>query len=231
MRFSISALLALSGLCAGCMPVGSIVDLRRPEVVAWLRVRGPVNHKMGTSEYEAYRMAQAQRITSPPVLRAALRRPRIATLATLANERDPIKWLGDHVQVRTPAESEAIAVALRTKNAGEGAEIVNAIVDAFFSEYVRTERDARLSAYSELQGRYKEVVSLKREVHDEYLRLKRTSSANALHDEPVIQATRQHLEDLQKIADDISGQLESMAIELAMPDPVTLLEQARADAM
>ncbi len=149
------------------------------EAVAWLRVSAKAGMLGGAGrdggEYEAYRKTQVALIKSPFVLTSALRRPGIADLATLREEReDPVGWLTRSVQVTAPMESEVVQVRLRGEHAADIAKIVNAVTSAYLEDIVNKERAENLGRRDALEKKYKENMAEMREMRETFNTLART---------------------------------------------------------
>jgi succinoglycan biosynthesis transport protein ExoP len=131
------------------------------EAVAWLRVRSNPGTFSGAGErdYDQYRKTQLQLIKSPFVLNAALRRPGMASLVVLKDEKDPVAWLTRSVQVAAPAESEVVQIRLRGSNAREVTQIVNAVTQAYLNDVVNKEKTERLARRDMLERKYKENMA------------------------------------------------------------------------
>ncbi len=142
------------------------------EAVAWLRVRDKSGMFAGggrdNAEYEAYRKTQVALIKSPFVLQSALRQPRIANLATLADEEDPVGYLMRNIQVSAPMESEVVQVRLRGEDAREVMMIVNAVTTAFLNDVVNKEKTERIQRRDSLERKYKENMAEVRSSLDTY---------------------------------------------------------------
>ncbi len=143
------------------------------EAVAWLRVRdksGMYGSGIGrdNAEYEAYRKTQVQLIKSPLVLMAALRRPGINGLETLAGEQDKVGWLMRYVQVSAPMESEVLQVRMRGEDPKEITQIVNAVTNSYLNDVVNKEKAERLARRDTLEKKYKENMAEVRERLDTY---------------------------------------------------------------
>jgi len=133
------------------------------EAVAWLRVRDKSGMfdagSRDSAEYEAYRKTQVQLIKSPYVLTAALRRPGISSLSTLADEKDPVRWMERHIQVTAPMESEVVQVRLRGEDPRAVTQIVNAVTTAYLNDIVNKEKTERLARRDALERKYKENMA------------------------------------------------------------------------
>jgi len=137
---------------AGCAPGPG-----RHEAVAWLQVRSEPEEDAAAAE--AYRKKQIALLTSPFVVNAALRKPRIADLKTVRMHDDPATWLSGAIDVVSSDESEVIQVRLRGDDPIEIAMIVNAVTAAYLDDAVRKDRTERESRYDVLVTKFKEVMS------------------------------------------------------------------------
>jgi len=153
----------IAGLSLG-LAAAPLVWLLLPEgyeAVAWLRVRSnPATFSgVGDRDYDQYRKTQLQLIKSPFVLNSALRRPGMATLSVLKDEKDPVSWLARNLQVAAPAESEVVLVRLRGRSSSEVTQIVNAVTQAYLSDVVSKEKTERLARRDTLERKYKENMA------------------------------------------------------------------------
>jgi succinoglycan biosynthesis transport protein ExoP len=150
--------LALAGLLAA---MAWLLLPKGYEAVAWLRVRANPGTFSGASagDYEQYRKTQLQLIKSPFVLTAALRRPGIANLSMLVDEKDPVGWLTKNMQVSAPSEAEVVQVRLRGPDPREVTQIVNAVTQAYLTDVVSKEKTERLARRDMLEKKYKENMA------------------------------------------------------------------------
>jgi succinoglycan biosynthesis transport protein ExoP len=198
------------------------------EAVAWLRVRdktGGVFSGGGRdgAEYESYRKTQAQLIKSPFVLTSALRRPGIAELPTMLQEKeDQVGWLTRNVQVSAPMESEVIQVRMRGENASDVTQIVNAVAQAYLSDIVNKEKADRLERRDTIDRQYKDNMSEVRRRLEEYNNLARTLGT---HDSVEVATHRSLLLDHLGT---LRGQLTMMQRDLSAIDAELAVMDARA---
>jgi hypothetical protein len=104
------------------------------------------------------------------VLTAALRDPRAKNQPNVARadaRHNAIEWLGEAIRVECPDPRTGIlAVKLTSSDANEAAALVNAVVDAYMTEVVNCDRQARRERLSDLQATSAEKeneVRIKRE--------------------------------------------------------------------
>ena len=171
---------ALGTLLAGVAAVSVYLFMPRGyEAVAWLRVSAKAGMLGGagrdSGEYEAYRKTQVTLIKSPFVLTSAMRRPGIADLTTLREEKeDPVGWLTRSIQVTAPMESEVVQVRLRGEHAADIAKIVNAVTSSYLEDIVNKERAENLGRRDALEKKYKENMAEMREMRETFNTLART---------------------------------------------------------
>ena len=90
----------------------------------------PVNHPAN------WLPAQCERIKSRGILQAALERPGIAELPTLAAETDKVGYLKEHVSTELVKSHDVIRVRCTAPRAQDAAAIANAVVDAYVERQV-----------------------------------------------------------------------------------------------
>jgi capsular exopolysaccharide synthesis family protein len=194
------------------------------EAVAWLRVRDKTGMFTGggrdNAEYESYRKTQVQLIKSPFVLLSALRRPGIADLKTLQDEKkDQVGWLARSIQVSAPMESEVIQVKLRGESAAEVTQVVNAVTQAYLADVVDKEKGDRLERRDTIERQYKQNMAEVRRRRDEYNNLAKALGAN----DSIEVATQRsllldHLGTLRAQLTAMQGNLSVLDAELAVLD-------------
>lgn len=109
------------------------------------------------SDFETYRSTQQQLVTSRFVLAAALRNPEIAELPLVRQQRDPVAWLGQTLQVVATGRSEILPVQLTGEDPVAVAALVNAVVQAYLNEVVDVERNQRRQRLNELDRVYTDM--------------------------------------------------------------------------
>jgi succinoglycan biosynthesis transport protein ExoP len=122
-----------------------------------------------TSEYRpdanAFRQTQQALVKSRLVLNAALRQPKVADLATIRKEPDPIAWLEKELKVSYTSSPEILSVSLSGDPPDELKTIVDAVVTAYLQEIVNKEqikRQARLDQLEKISIKYQENLRQKR---------------------------------------------------------------------
>ena len=83
---------------------------------------------------------QAEIIRSTSVLSAALATPEVELLDTIRQAENPLGLLRKRLQVAVGESDDIINIALELEDPEDAATVVNAIVDAYISEYVETRR-------------------------------------------------------------------------------------------
>jgi polysaccharide biosynthesis transport protein len=108
------------------------------------------------AEYDIFKNTQMQLIQNRFVMSAALRKPEINRLPILKKQDDPVKWLMDNVSLSFPGKSEVMQISITTNNPKESADIVTAILNAYKTEVLDTERRQRAERKDELDKVYAE---------------------------------------------------------------------------
>ena len=126
------------------------------KVTAWLRVGdAPAalnNQFRNPAEYEAYRKTQAARIKSPLVLQNALRKlSEEPQLTVLREQKEPQRWLEDHLIVTAPLEQELIQISMADVDPQQAVKIVNAVRDSYMETVVDSEQKVNLQRFNLLQ--------------------------------------------------------------------------------
>ncbi len=117
------------------------------------------------SDFHSFRQTQIALIKSRLVLNAALRQPKVAELAAVRQEADPIGWLEKELKVSGAASPEILTVVMQGGDAAELKVIVDAVVAAYLQEIVNKEhgkRQARLDQLKEIAAKYDENLRRKR---------------------------------------------------------------------
>ena len=100
------------------------------------------------------------------MLGAAIKRPGIATLPSLAKEPDPITWLADNIAVKF--NGEIMTIGLEGDDPTEIIKLVNAVTDSYLYEVVNREHDQKLARFSQLKdlvADYREDLKRRREAN------------------------------------------------------------------
>jgi polysaccharide biosynthesis transport protein len=95
----------------------------------------------GRTEFSTYIKTNAQLIKQEFVLNSALNdtKYRISDLSTLKEQKDPIRYLDEKLQVNYSEGSEVVKISLEGDRPEEIRKIVDAVKDAFFREVVQKE--------------------------------------------------------------------------------------------
>src|SRR5262249_20730421 len=87
----------------------------------------------------SFQRMQAARAKSRLVLTAALKQPKVADLATIRNQVEPIEWLEKEVKADYSAGPDSLTIFMNGDNPEELKILVNAITDAYLNEVVYKE--------------------------------------------------------------------------------------------
>ncbi len=146
----------------------------KPEYVAsaYLRVASsqPIvmfNTKDASAQanYEVYKRTQKELIRNRFVLNSALRNPKVAQLAVIKRQVNPVDWLQDQIVVSYPGDAEILEISMRGEYPDAVAALVNAVCDSYVEGVVHAERNDRLARLQNLEKIYNDT--------EEKLRLKR----------------------------------------------------------
>jgi polysaccharide biosynthesis transport protein len=135
------------------------LNLKNSGAVALLHI--PLPERIGAlagqnvqAEYEIFKNTQMMMLQNRIVLQNALHRQGIGELAIVKSQKDPAAWLDKNLKVSSIPKTEIVEVGLTSGNAKENAMLVNAVVDAYFSEVVDAARkriDDRISDLKRIQ--------------------------------------------------------------------------------
>jgi hypothetical protein len=118
----------------------------------------------------AERFLDMQRVLvkSMLVLQGALQRPEVARQKLLANEEDPVRWLGENLVVDYPNGAAVLRIGLPGKPRQELADLVNAVTDTYLEKVVAKDRLAdRVRQLQEIAEQYqKQVENRRRQLQD-----------------------------------------------------------------
>lgn len=117
------------------------------------------------ADYRTYQRTQVAMARSLYVLSDALKNPKVAGLATLREQADPIEWLARSIRIDFPDASEVLEISLSGDYIGDLEILVNAVVDSYSRLVVdeeQNERKTRLVKLKELSKRYQDILQAKR---------------------------------------------------------------------
>jgi hypothetical protein len=174
-----------------------------------------LNEKMLTSatgqnlqaEFEIYKKTQKQLLLNPLVLQAALRNPEIAALKLIKDRKDPIDWLARNLQIAFPDDAKIMQISIAGPDRKECAILVNAVVDAYFREFVDGERKKREERISDLRRIYEDKLQ---ETKDSLNELRKIADMLGTSDSEILNVKQKNtLEELGLLrAELIRGQFE-----------------------
>ena len=116
-------------------------------------------------DMKIFQSTQLSLVRSRLVLNAALGRPGVKALPTVAAQADPVEWLSDELLAEFPAGSELMRLSLSGDRPADLAAVVNAVTEAYIDEVVSKDHN-ELSAAS---GQLKDLL----DVHNERLKAER----------------------------------------------------------
>lgn len=132
------------------------------------------------AEFRVRKETHQRRVTSRPVLTAALRGVEASQYGTLKNVADPVSWLAENISVRR-AGQEFFTISLAGERPKEIADLVSKVAHAYMSEVVEAEINDRYDRMAELQtvlNGVEEELQIQRNVLSDLV--KSSSSASSL---------------------------------------------------
>jgi RNA polymerase sigma factor (sigma-70 family) len=129
---------------------------------------GLTTERTTDSEFANFQKTQAALLKSRLVLNTALRRPQIAGLQVVRNQKDGVEWLETNLKVDFRLSPELMRVAMAGCRPKEQAMILNAVADTYLEEVVGSENNAkleRLEKLKDLAARYAEELRDKRKTY------------------------------------------------------------------
>jgi polysaccharide biosynthesis transport protein len=139
----------------------------QPESVVFSSGRQP-----DLTEFDIFKKTQAGYMKNRFVLLAALNKPEdspIGRLPILKDQADPVGWLTEHLSVSYPGNSEIMEIAVSADDPNDAAKIATAIIDAYMSEVVDSEREKGRRRLNELDHVF---TDKDREVRNKRIELK-----------------------------------------------------------
>lgn len=131
---------------------------------------GEGNANAVVQSFDIFKKTQLAKLKANYVLTAAIRTPGIAGLSILANEKDPVEWLDQHLTVDFPQDGEVFRLALSANGPPDQVvTILNAVAKAYQDEVVSDERQRSIGKRDLLQ---RNLNDLNKEIKDklnEYL--------------------------------------------------------------
>ena len=147
------------------------------------------NAQANLEEFKIFKNTQAQLIKTPFVLTAALRKPEIASLSIVRQEEvNPVAWLQQNLEVSFPGDGEIMKISLSASNHREAVKLLRAVVDAYLSEVVETERNVmtqKLAALEEV------LASKEREIRQRRITLKTLAEQLGTVDQEILKIQSQ----------------------------------------
>jgi hypothetical protein len=110
----------------------------------------------------APRSAQADLIHPSTTLETVLRRPEVAELVTVRQQRDPLAWLGDHLTVEFSPIPDILLFRVTSALPYEAAVLVQAVVEVYHHE-ATVRHETSLRQQKEARGPMQEGLRQKRE--------------------------------------------------------------------
>ncbi len=125
------------------------------DVASWLTVAEEEPHlvykkRTGAEEFKRFKSAQAQMLTTPFVLTAALRRSEVNSLPMLP-KGDQIEFLQSKISVNYPGDSTLMRISMKGKDDAQLKIIVDAVREAYLKEIVEKQFNMNLHGLAQLK--------------------------------------------------------------------------------
>ena len=117
-------------------------------------------HKNGT-----FQRSQVALIKHRMVLNVALRQPKVAQLAAVREQPEPLDWLEKQIQVDFALSPEILRISMTGKESTSVLALVDAVREAYLSEVVdkeKKQRQERLDLVTKLYEGYESLLTDKR---------------------------------------------------------------------
>lgn len=129
--------------------------------------------------YKLYQQTQLALLKSDFLLRAAVRRPGVASLPSLADVSDPVEWLTDHVEAEFLGQSQILSIRLQGSDPNEVKQLVDAVAEAYQREVVFADKQRKLMARD---AKFRSVEKLRKKLTnklEEYQSLANEGAGNS----------------------------------------------------
>jgi hypothetical protein len=100
---------------------------------------GTTPDKSESRREEVYRQTQANLLRTRAVLERALQKAAALDLSLVREQPQPLAWLEKELRVEAQSTTKTITIAMSGDRPAERAQLVNAVVHAYLSEFVETE--------------------------------------------------------------------------------------------
>lgn len=188
----------------------------------------------------SYQRAQRQLASSRLVLNHALKNPKVAGLAVVKEERDPVQWLEKRIQVDYAGGQEFLRISMSGSDPKELQVFVAAVQDSYWSEVVLKEHAKRMLKVERLreiaqkyEGKLKNRLSVFKDLaeaadgHD-----KKDLETKKMHALQQLHALQADLIQLRRGAREYQVDLAAQMARLqSMSDPKMAAELARNDPL
>jgi hypothetical protein len=183
LRFSLLALLAFVTIIS--LLLAKLVQPRRVVATALFQIDSSPTLTFGQNgatslsdrEFETLKNTQLALLKSDFLLTAAIRNPKIASLAILNGKADQVAWLKEHLEVGFPESSEILTISIHgTESQGPDlVPLVDAVAKAYMTEVISEKRQQRLATRDLIARNLENINQEIRRKMDEFLDIARES--------------------------------------------------------
>jgi len=190
-------------------------------------------------EYEMFVNTQFALMRTPIVLDKVLESPEVARLPVVIKQKDKRAWLAQKLRVKRIESSEIVQISVKTNDENASEQIVNAVVDAYFTVIEDADRQIDAFMLSNLQGEKRKLSLVAQQLQDSIRQKTRQAAAqgtvaeneeNAERAGNVLDTTfdQAQLERINKTRDRIDDQMFAIKAEQRAPGQIVPLTRAIA---
>jgi hypothetical protein len=210
------------------------LETTKPEVVAYLQVRRSAAaagwpkgffDEESEHEFDSFRRLQIEMLHSKSLLVRAVRDPSISGLSFLRYKPDPVAWLKKNLKIDYPNDGELLRIRLSASDPIQAAQAVDAVVHAYFKEFVEKGTADRGRFEIKLREQLQEKSdSLLRDMHDADHLAQNLGDGAARS--PELQLKKRRIAIEQETIDELVRHLDRLSIAKQFPARVVLLDLA-----
>jgi hypothetical protein len=123
--------------------------------------------KSSDSEFKEFQQQQAVLAKRRSILEEALKRPDVAELKVVKEQKDPVDWLQKNLHVDFPSPG-ILRIGMSTGKPEESATLVNAVTDAYLQQIVDGGRAKQIAQLNQLDRIYRERLEAQRSARQEH---------------------------------------------------------------
>lgn len=201
------------------------------EVESWFSVKSapPMlvenlasSEQRNINEFDYFRRTQTQMIKTPLVLIAAVRT--IGELPMIKNQRDPVQFLKDELNVDFPGDSELMRISIRGEDPQQLVKVIEAVSQAYINEVVDREKVQKSQNYELL---LQTSDTLRQQIQREQENYKRLCELMGTTSQDVVETEQKLLHEQLSISSRLMTDLSTKQMEVK--NALEMLRQEQAD--